>query len=142
VLAFVKKVEKLIILSLLTLMLVVVLLSTIELAWVIGKDVITPPVLLLEISELLEIFGLFLLVLIGVELLEMIKIYLQENVVHVEVVFMVAMVAIARKVVILDVNKLPGLTLVGIAAVIVSLSSGYFLIKRTHKKTSASSRQM
>jgi uncharacterized membrane protein (DUF373 family) len=142
VLAFVKKVEKLIILSLLTLMLVVILLSTMELAWVIGKDIITPPVLLLEISELLEIFGLFLLVLIGIELLEMIKIYLQANVVHVEVVFMVAMVAIARKVVILDVNKLPGLTLVGIAAVIVALSSGYFLIKRTHKKASASSRQM
>jgi uncharacterized membrane protein (DUF373 family) len=88
-LAVVKKVERLIILSLVILMLVVVLLSTIELAWVIAKDIITPPVLLLEIIELLEIFGLFLLVLIGIELLEMIKIYLEEKVIHVEVVFMV-----------------------------------------------------
>jgi uncharacterized membrane protein (DUF373 family) len=132
-LAVVKKVERLIILSLVILMLVVVLLSTIELAWVIAKDIITPPVLLLEIIELLEIFGLFLLVLIGIELLEMIKIYLEEKVIHVEVVFMVAMVAIARKVVMLDVKNLSGLTLVGIGAVIFALSAGYFLVKRTHK---------
>jgi uncharacterized membrane protein (DUF373 family) len=132
-----KKIERVIILSLVALMLVVVLLSTVELAWVIAKDIITPPLVLLEIAELLEIFGLFLLVLIGIELLEMIKVYLEEQVVHVEVVLMVAMVAIARKVVILDVKELSGLTLVGIGAVILALSVGYFLVKRTHKRTEA-----
>jgi len=140
-LANVKKVERAIILSLVILMLVVVLLSTIELAWVIGKDIVTPPVVLLEISELLDIFGLFLLVLIGIELLEMIKIYLEENVVHVEVVFMVALVAVARKVVILDVKTLAGLTLVGIGAIIFALSGGYFLVKRAYQKTSEGPRR-
>ncbi|MEJ2182598.1 MAG: phosphate-starvation-inducible PsiE family protein [Nitrospirota bacterium] len=133
-LPLVKKVERAVILLLIVLMLAVVVLAAIELAWVIAKDIVSPPVIILEIAELLEIFGLFLLVLIGVELLEMIKVYLQENVVHVEVVFMVAMVAIARKVVILDVKTLSGLTLVGIAAVILALSAGYFLVKRTQQK--------
>lgn len=140
-LAIVKKVERIIILALVVLMLVVVSLSTIELAWVIGKDIVTPPVVLLEIFELLEIFGLFLLVLIGIELLEMIKIYLEEKVVHVEVVFMVALVAIARKVVILDVKSLSGLTLVGIGAVIFALSGGYFLVKRAHQISAAGPRR-
>jgi uncharacterized membrane protein (DUF373 family) len=140
-LTFVKKIERAIIFSLVILILVVVLLSTIELTWVIAKDIITPPVILLEITELLEIFGLFLLVLIGIELLEMIKIYLEEKLIHVEVVFMVAIVAIARKVVILDVKNLSGLTLVGIAAVIFALSAGYFLVKRTHPKTADGSKQ-
>lgn len=134
-LSVVNKFERGIIYLLVALMLVVVLLSAIELAWIIAKDIITPPVLLLEIAELLEIFGLFLLVLIGIELLEMIKIYIEEKVVHVEVVFMVAIIAIARKVVILDVKNLSGLTLVGIAAVIFALSAGYFLVKRAHQKT-------
>ena len=57
---------------------------------------------------------MFLLVLIGVELLETVKMYLAKKTVHVEVVFTVAMIAIARKVIILDVKELFSLTLIGI----------------------------
>jgi uncharacterized membrane protein (DUF373 family) len=71
-----------------------------------------------------------LLVLIGIKLLEMIKVYLKENVVHVEVVFLVAMIALGRKVVILEIKDVPSLTLVGMAAIILALSLGYYLIKR------------
>jgi uncharacterized membrane protein (DUF373 family) len=121
-----KKFEKAITVTLVVLMAIVVLLATIELGWIIIKDIITPPVFLLEIEELLDIFGLFLLVLIGVELLETIKAYVKENVVHYEVVLTVAMIAIARKVIILDVKELPSMTLVGIAAIIVALSAAKF----------------
>jgi hypothetical protein len=91
-----EKVERVIVLSLLVMMISVVLLSTIELGWVLIKDIITPPVFLLEISELLDLFGIFLLVSIGVDLLETVKMYLSTKTVHVEVVFAVAMIAIAR----------------------------------------------
>ena len=121
-----KKFEKLITVTLVVLMAVVVLMATIELGWIIIKDIITPPVFLLEIEELLEIFGLFLLVLIGVELLETIKAYIKDNVVHIDVVLTVAMIAIARKVIILDVKELPSMTLVGIAAIIVALAAAKF----------------
>jgi len=121
-----KKFEKLITVTLVVLMAIVVLLATIELGWIIIKDIITPPVFLLEIQELLEIFGLFLLVLIGVELLETIKAYIKDNVVHIDVVLTVAMIAIARKVIILDVKELPSMTLVGIAAIIVALAAAKF----------------
>ena len=102
------------IISALTVMMAVVLfLATMELGWIIVKDVTTPPVLLLEIDELLEIFGLFMLVLIGVELLETImKTYLAEGVNHAEIVISVAIIAIARKVIILDVKDLSGITLI------------------------------
>ncbi len=83
---------------------------------------------LLEIGELLEIFGMFLLVLIGVELLETVKMYFTQKTVHVEVVLTVALIAIARKVIILDIKKVPSLTLIGIAAIIVALSAGYYLL--------------
>jgi uncharacterized membrane protein (DUF373 family) len=48
-----------------------------------------------------------------------------------EVVFAVALIAIGRKVIILDVKEIPSLSLLGIAAIILSLSFGYFLVKRT-----------
>jgi len=130
-LPFIKKFEKFIIRVLVVLMTFVLLLSTVELAWIIIKDVITPPVFLLEIDELLEIFGLFMLVLIGIELLETIaKTYMAESVDHAQIVMAIAIIAIARKVIILDVKDLSGLALVGIAAIILALSIGYYLIKK------------
>jgi len=127
-----KKFEKAITVTLVALMALVVLLATIELGWIIIKDIITPPVFLLEIEELLDIFGLFLLVLIGVELLGTIRAYLKENIVHFEVVLTVAMIAITRKVIILDVKELPGLTLVGIAAIIVALSAAKYFFRKAN----------
>ena len=127
---YLEKIEKLIVLSLLIMMVAVVLLSTIELGWLIIKDIGTPPIFILEIDELLEIFGMFLLVLIGVELLETVKMYLENKTVHVEVVFTVAMIAIARKVIILDVKELSSLTLIGIGVIIFALSAGYYLVRR------------
>lgn len=125
-----EKVERVVVVTLLVMMALVVCLSTVELGWFIIKDVITPPIFLLEIDELLDIFGMFLLVLIGVELLETVKMYLTQKTVHVEVVFMVAMIAIARKVIILDIKELPSLTLMGIGVIVVSLSAGYYLLTR------------
>ena len=130
-LPLIKSFEKIIIRVLVFLMALVLLLSTVELAWVIIKDIITPPILLLEIDELLEIFGLFMLVLIGLELLDTIaKTYMGESTDHAQIVMAVAIIAIARKVIILDVKDLSGLALVGIAAIILALSIGYYLIKK------------
>jgi uncharacterized membrane protein (DUF373 family) len=128
---YLRKLEKVLIHALMIMMALVLLLATIELGWIIIKDVISPPVFLLEIEELLDIFGLFMLVIIGIELLETImKTYLKENVNHVEVVFLVAMIAIARKVIILDVKDVSGVTLVGIGAIVITLSAGYYLIRK------------
>jgi uncharacterized membrane protein (DUF373 family) len=127
-----KKFEKAVTTTLVVLMAIVVLLATVELGWIIVKDIITPPVLLLEIEELLDIFGLFLLVLIGVELLETIKAYLKDNVVHFDVVLTVAIIAITRKVIILDVKELPSMTLVGIAAIIVALAAAKYFFRKAN----------
>jgi uncharacterized membrane protein (DUF373 family) len=128
---YLKNVEKSVIIALICMMTLVVILATLELGWIIIKDIFTEPMFLLEIDELLDIFGLFMLVLIGIELLEtIIKTYLTENVIRVEVVLVVAIIAIARKVIILDVKDLSGTVLLGIAAIILSLCAGHYLIKR------------
>jgi uncharacterized membrane protein (DUF373 family) len=133
---YLEKVERIIVSSLLVMMVLVVCLATFDLGWFLIKDVITPPVFLLEIDELLDIFGMFLLVLIGIELLETVKMYLTQKTLHVEIVFTVALIAIARKVIILDIKEVSSLTLIGIAAIIVALSSGYYLL--TKKRTTSS----
>jgi uncharacterized membrane protein (DUF373 family) len=131
--AILKKFERGMILTLILMMTVVLFLAIIELGWILVKDIMTEPIFILEIKELLEIFGLFLLVLIGIELLDSIKTYITENVIHVEVVLIVAMIAIARKVIILDIDKYSSLTFIGIACLILALSVAYYLIKKVHR---------
>ena len=133
-----RKYEKVVLVALVFMMGIVVLLSTLELGWLLIRDIVTPPVVLLDIDELLDVFGFFLLVLIGIELLETIKTYFVEHVIHAEVVIEVAMIAIARKVIILDVKELPSLTLLGIAAIIITLAVAYWVVKRGVKEQVAS----
>ncbi len=131
---FTKAFERSIVVALIVMMMLVVALSTLELGWIIAKDIITPPVLLLEVEELLEIFGFFLLVLIGVELLETIKVYLRDSVIHVELILEVALIAIARKVIVLDLEKYDSLDVFAIAALIITLAGAFFLKKRARTR--------
>ncbi len=119
-----------IILCLIAMMMLAVLLSTIELFIILVAEFLKPPKYLLGIDNLLEIFGFFMMILIGLELLESIRAYLSDESLHVEVVFLVAMIAIARKVIILEIKDLEPLVLIGIASIILALSLGYYFVKK------------
>ena len=127
---YIKKFERYIVVALIVMMVLVILISTVELGWIIIQDLMRPPMFFLEIDDLLEIFGFFLLVLIGIELLETIRAYLVEHVIHVEIVLEVALIAIARKVIILDIEKYEGLTIIGTAALILAVAVAFYAVKR------------
>ena len=137
----IEKLERTINVALLWMLALVVLLATIDLGWIIVKDVMTPPVLLLEVDELLELFGAFLLVMIGVELLDTVKIYITKKTIHVEVVLLVGIIAISRKVVILEPRTMDALTLIGIAAIIFALTIGFYFVKLAARKASRADSQ-
>ena len=123
--------EKVIVVVLIGLMMVAVFVSTVELAVILFQQLMKPPVFLLSISEMLEVFGFFLMVLIGLELLETIKAYLQEDRIHAEVVLLVALVAVSRKVIVLKYKELTPEMLYGMSALIVALAIAFFLVRRT-----------
>jgi uncharacterized membrane protein (DUF373 family) len=129
--SYVDRFEKAITRTLIFMMAIVVVLATVELGWLLVKDAFTPPILLLELNELLELFGLFLLVLIGMELLHSVRIYLVHREVHLRAVLAVALIAIARKIVLLDTSKLEQISLLGIAAVVFALTVGYYVVQRS-----------
>ena len=127
-----KKYEKFMIQALMVMMAIVLGLATLDLGWLIIKDITHPPYFLLDVNQLLDIFGLFMLVVIGIELLETImKTYITQGQPHYEVVLSVAIIAIARKVIILDLKEVDSLSLIGIASIIVALTAGYFFMKRS-----------
>ncbi len=131
----VERIEKVVVIGLLVLMLLVVIAGSIELVFVIIEAMAEPPrFMLLDINELLSIFGFFLLVLIGLELLATIRMYIQDDMIHVELVMVVALIAVSRKIIVLDYSKTDAITILGIAALIIALSAGYYLMKRSHSK--------
>ncbi len=129
-----KKFERFVLAILIILMAIVLLLSTYELGRILFLDIFNPTNFLLDITELLDLFGFFMLVLIGLELLETIKAYLNENEVHVEIVLEVALIAVARKVVIIDVKDYEPASLFAIAAIVTALAVAYYLEKISRKK--------
>ena len=130
-----KKFEKGLIQLLMGLMAIVLVLGTLDLAWFVLQNIITPPYVLFDVNLLLDVFGMFMLVLIGIELLETImKTYITQGPPHYETVLSVAIIAIARKVIILDVKKVDSLSLIGIAAIILALTVGYFMMKRARQE--------
>jgi len=61
--------------------------------------------------------------------LETVKAYLKDDIVHVEFIILVAIIAIARKVIVWDFSKYEVNELLSLAAMTVGLGITYFLIK-------------
>lgn len=126
----VKTVERYIIKTLIGLMTLLLVIATIQLGYMVFKNIIESDVFILDLDVLMDLFGVFLLVLIGIELLDTIKVYFKKHDIHVEVVMLVALIAIARKVILLDFDKYSGFEVLGIASIVLALSLGYYFIKK------------
>jgi uncharacterized membrane protein (DUF373 family) len=79
---------------------------------------------------LIKVFGLFLNILIALEILENITAYLKKHVVHLELVIITSLTAVARKIIIFDFKTLTGLELVGLALAVVALAYSYYLVRK------------
>ncbi len=134
----VENVEKVIITGLLFSLLLVVLYATIVFLGLLFGGILSDIQNSFSENNILthmhRIFGGFMMVLIGIELVHTVKMYLKEDVVHVEIVLLVALIGISRHIIDLDFKHLAPLTLIGISSLIISLSGGYFLIKKLLRK--------
>lgn len=136
-LSIIKHIEKVIIATLVIILAIILLLSTADVAFSIGTEVLKSPTFLVEANNLMNIFSSILIVIIGLELLETIKAYLKEDVVHVELVVLVAIIALGRKVIIWDFNKYSINEMIGLSLLLVSLAVVYFLIRKTDAQHSS-----
>ena len=75
-------------------------------------------------------FAGVLTVVLGLELLETLKTYFTEHQVRLEVILVVAIIAVGRHVIQVDFEHTSGTVLLGLSGVILALSAGYFLIKK------------
>ena len=128
--SFFDNVGKYIAVTLLGLMAIIVVSATAEVAYVVATNILEPPGFFIGVEDLFQIFGLFLMVLIGLELMTSIRDYLRDSRIHAELMLLVAMTAVTRKVVIMDAKEIDPMILFGIGFMIIALAIGYFLVRR------------
>ncbi|MCG8616610.1 MAG: phosphate-starvation-inducible PsiE family protein [Desulfobacterales bacterium] len=109
----------------------VIIWGVVDVGWVLYRKLLTPPLFMLTISDILATFGAFMAVLIAIEIFVNICIYLREDVIHVQIVMATALMAIARKIIILDFTQISSDYVWAMAGVVFAMSIGYFLVLST-----------
>jgi len=115
------------------LMVIVTLVAVYDLCILLFKEIFSEPVGFFT-KTLFEVFGLFLNILIALELLENITAYLKKHVIQVELVIVTSLIAVARKFIILDLQKTSGIDLIGLAVAIFGLAMSYWIIRSSNPR--------
>lgn len=125
--------EKLMYSILVVLLAFVIFISVVELVILMVGGIFLDNTFRLDNHEILNVFGFFLLILIGIELLDTIKAYIKKQEIHVEIIVLLAIIAVARKIILLDPYSdmpLSDLTLWGMGVVVICLAASYYLIRK------------
>lgn len=110
---------------------VVIVMMTISLFDVLWTMLSDPDTIILSKEEVLRLFGLFLLIVIGIELMDTFIIYAMEQVIKVEIVLLVAITAIARELIVQDYEHSSGVTLASLGLLIIGSTGAYYLMRRS-----------
>lgn len=117
------------------LMVFVILWGILDVMWVLWNKLSTPPIFLLEINDILATFGAFMAVLIAIEIFVNIVMYLEKDVIHVRLVLDTAVMAAARKVIVLDFKHMSFTEVLSLSAIIAALGLCYlFVVKSTNSR--------
>ena len=116
------------------LMIVVIIFGVIDVGWTIYQRFISEPRYILTMGDVLATFGAFMVVLISIEIFQNIILYLRDDVIHVKIVLATALMAIARKVIILDYDELDPMYIFATGIVLVATGITYFFVHKLPEK--------
>ncbi len=112
------------------LMVLVIVWGIGDVIYVLYQRISAPPFLLLSINDILATFGAFLAVLIAIEIFINISMYLKTDVIPVRLVVATALMAISRKVIIFDFERIAPPFVLATSAVVFALGVTYWLISK------------
>jgi uncharacterized membrane protein (DUF373 family) len=112
------------------LMVMVIIWGIGDVIYVLYERLATPPYFLLDVNDIFQTFGAFMAVLIAVEIFINIRLYLGTDELPIRLVTATALMAIARKVIVLDLDKISADYVLAIAAVTLALGVTHWLISK------------
>ncbi|MGE0078824.1 MAG: phosphate-starvation-inducible PsiE family protein [Bacteroidales bacterium] len=126
--------QKIIIYFLLIIISVLLIVAILDVIIQLYEGIIANSLTVFVQTQFSQLIGLFLTILIGVELLEAVKAFLKEDIVHVEIVVLVAIIAISRKVIVMEISAIEHMELIALAIMLIALAATYWVIKICYKK--------
>lgn len=112
-----------------------IILSVFDVLWILYKRLSKPPFLLLEVSDIFAVFGAFLVVLIAIEIFINITLYLRADVIPIRLVVATALMAVSRKVIVLDFKIIDWPFVAATGVVVLALGITYWLLGRVAENT-------
>ncbi len=113
------------------LMVFVIIMGVIDVVYVLyEKVIVTQPMFLLTINDMLATFGAFLAVLIAIEIFLNITLYIRSDIIPVKLVVATALMAISRKVIVFDFKNLDPEYVAASSLVVIALGITYWLIDK------------
>jgi len=132
--AFLNQSIKLAVKALAILMVLVIFWGVGDVIYILYKNLMTPPFMLLDITDIFKTFATFLAVLIAIEIYQNIVIYIRSDLIPIKLVIATALMAIARKVIIIDFKEIEPMYIFAIATVTLALGITYYLVGNIHKE--------
>ena len=115
------------------LLMAVILAMVIQLWIMFSSDLVERVRSIDSVPELMKsvqtAFSGVLLIILGLELMETLRVYFKSHRVRLETILAVAIIAVGRHVINLDVEHMAGASLIGVATVVLALTGGYFLVR-------------
>lgn len=133
VMQLMKRVSRFTILSLSVVLVIAMVLGTIDLIYedVILKAISPDPYpFLIKTEDLYAIFSIVLIIIVGYELFKSLYIILQSNQMPVKSITKVAAMAMANKVITLNLKVIEPIELFGISALIIAIGLSYYLFQK------------
>jgi uncharacterized membrane protein (DUF373 family) len=115
---------------LMLLLMATILYGTVLVGWSLVEDLRHVQDLAAEPKALFDIFGLFVGVLVGVELLKILRHLVLVHEVDTALVTQTAMIALCNKVITINLSSTSWTTLIAIAALILALTAATFALKQ------------
>lgn len=107
------------------LMVIVIFFGIADVLYVLYKRLLAEPLYLLDISDIFETFAAFLAVLVAIEIFVNIRIYLRGYDFPVQLVIATALMAVARKIIVLDFGKIDAIEVFSLGAIMLALGVTY-----------------
>ena len=105
------------------------ILGTLHLIYLEFNKIIDHPYFLVDVSTLFEVFNLILIIAIGYELIRSLILIISSDTIPTIPIIQIAIIAVANKIITLDIKQTNVNILIGLALLIAALGLAYFLMK-------------
>lgn len=119
--------NKLIVKYLIIILTLSLIFASVHLSMLVYEKLTNPPFLVIEVGALFDIFSLVLIIAIGYELVKSLLIIISSEAIPSLPIVQIAIIAVANKIITLDVKHTDVNLLYGLAALIAGLGLTYFL---------------